>query len=85
MYKRQAGSIFKNPPGDFAGRLIEQAGMKGYCVGGAMVSPQHANWIINKGKATAGDVLALIEEIKNSVNQKFGILLETEVKIVNPQ
>ncbi|HRR30166.1 MAG TPA: UDP-N-acetylmuramate dehydrogenase [Candidatus Sumerlaeia bacterium] len=80
-----AGSIFKNPPGDFAGRLIEQAGMKGYCVGGAMVSPQHANWIINKGKATAGDVLALIEEIKNSVNQKFGILLETEVKIVNPQ
>lgn len=79
-----AGSIFKNPPGDSAGRLIDQAGMKGYCVGGAMVSPQHANWIINKGGATAGDVLALIDEIKSSVNQKTGILLEPEVKIVNP-
>jgi UDP-N-acetylmuramate dehydrogenase len=77
-----AGSIFKNPPGEFAGRLIEQAGLKGTRVGDAEVSPAHANWIVNAGDATAADVLALTERVRQAVHAAFGVTLEMEVKVV---
>jgi len=74
-----AGSVFKNPPGDSAGRLIEAAGWQGRSIGGAEVSSKHANFIVNTGNATAKDVLALIEEIQSDVQLKFGLTLVTEV------
>ncbi|HJZ86524.1 MAG TPA: UDP-N-acetylmuramate dehydrogenase [Polyangia bacterium] len=77
-----AGSIFKNPPGDYAGRLLEAAGLKGRKVGDAGVSPVHANWLVNLGEATAADMLALIELCRQEVAQKFGVHLELEVKVV---
>jgi UDP-N-acetylmuramate dehydrogenase len=77
-----AGSIFKRPPGDFAGRLIEAVHGKGERVGGAMVSPKHAGIFVNTGGATAQDVAALIREIRCRVYETFGILLEPEVKAV---
>ena len=77
-----AGSIFKRPPGDFAGRLIEAAGGKGARVGGAMVSPKHAGIFINVGGATATDVAALVRQIRRRVYEEFHILLEPEVKPV---
>jgi UDP-N-acetylmuramate dehydrogenase len=77
-----AGSIFKNPPGDFAGRLIEAAGLKGRSVGAAQVSPAHANWLVNTGGAKAADMLRLIEVIREEVMQKFGVHLDLEVKVV---
>lgn len=77
-----AGSIFKNPEGESAGRLIEKAGLKGYRVGGAAVSARHANFIVNLGNAKAENVLALIEKIENTVSNKFGINLEREIKLV---
>ena len=77
-----AGSVFKNPPGDFAGRLIEETGLKGMMVGGAKLSEKHANFIENSGGASAADILALIEIIKERVFKNSGIMLETEVKIV---
>jgi UDP-N-acetylmuramate dehydrogenase len=77
-----AGSIFKNPPGDYAGRLIEACGLKGRRAGGAEISPAHANWIVNAGGATAADVLALIEIARAAVVQRFGLTLELEVKVV---
>ncbi|HEY8514217.1 MAG TPA: UDP-N-acetylmuramate dehydrogenase [Candidatus Binatia bacterium] len=77
-----AGSIFKNPPGDFAGRLIELCGLKGKRVGGAQVSPQHANFIVNTGGARAADVRALMDEIRDVVAQRCGVLLEPEVRLV---
>ncbi len=80
-----AGSVFKNPPGDFAGRLIEEAGLKGRLVGGAKVSDKHANFIENIGGASAADILALIEIIKDRVLKKSGIILETEVKVVGEE
>ncbi|MEG6511945.1 UDP-N-acetylmuramate dehydrogenase [Desulforamulus ruminis] len=76
------GSIFKNPPGDSAGRLIEAAGGKGLKVGGAEVSHKHANWILNVGNATARDVLTLIEQVKRRVMDCFGILLHLEVRVL---
>ena len=76
------GSVFVNPPGDFAGRLIEAAGLKGARAGGAMISDVHANFIVNTGGATAADVLALIERAREAVLARSGIALETEVKIV---
>ncbi|WP_425807059.1 UDP-N-acetylmuramate dehydrogenase [Desulfitobacterium sp. Sab5] len=79
-----AGSVFRNPPGDSAGRLIEQAGWKGKGIGGAQVSPKHANFIVNLGNATAQDVLALIEAIQNDVLAKFGVRLQTEVHYISP-
>ncbi len=82
------GSVFRNPPGDYAGRLIEAAGFKGYRVGGCHVSPKHANFIINDGQATATEIESLIEQLRAAVWEKFGILLELEVRIlgraVNP-
>ena len=77
-----AGSIFKNPPGDFAGRLIEACGLKGRRAGDAEVSPVHANWIVNTGRARAAELLALVDVVRNSVAEKFGITLELEVKVV---
>lgn len=78
-----AGSVFKNPPADSAGRLIEAAGWKGRRVGGAEVSEKHANFIVNRENAKARDVLALIEGIQADVQQKFGITLQTEVRTIN--
>lgn len=77
------GSVFKNPPGDFAGRIIEEIGMKGFQVGGAKISDKHANFIINAGNATAKDILTLIEVIKQKVWMKKNIMLEEEVVMVN--
>jgi UDP-N-acetylmuramate dehydrogenase len=76
------GSVFRNPPGDFAGRLIEQAGLKGLAVGGAMVSQKHANFIVNTGKAKAADIESLIDRVRATVAQRTGIALELEVRIV---
>lgn len=77
-----AGSIFKNPPGTFAGRLIESVGLKGHRHGGAMISDRHANFIVNLGEATAADVCALIAEAEQRVGQTHGIQLELEIKLV---
>ena len=83
LEKPNAGSVFRNPPGDSAGRLIESAGWKGKRMGGAQVSDKHANFIINTGNAKAKDVLALIEAISRDVKSKFGIKLQTEVAYFN--
>ena len=77
-----AGSTFKRPEGYFAGGLIEECGLKGFSVGGAQVSAKHAGFVINKGGATAADVLSLIEHIKSTVFSQKGVLLEPEVKIL---
>lgn len=74
-----AGSVFKRPVGYFAGALIEQCNLKGYCIGGAQVSPKHAGFIVNTGNATCEDVLRLIEHIKNTVLKETGVDLECEV------
>jgi len=76
------GSFFKNPPGDYAGRLIDEAGLKGYRIGDIMVSEKHANFLLNLGEATANDVLALKTHIQKTVWDKFQIKLETEVQII---
>lgn len=76
------GSVFKNPPHDHAARLIEASGLKGQCIGGACVSNKHANFIINNGQATATDIEAMIQRVQQQVRQKFGVVLETEVKII---
>jgi UDP-N-acetylmuramate dehydrogenase len=77
-----AGSAFKRPVGAFAGALIEQCGLKGYAVGGAMVSPKHAGFIVNTGDATARDVLTLMEHVRTKVFETHGIELESEIQIV---
>ena len=82
---RSAGSMFKNPPGDFAGRLIEAAGLKGYAVGGAQVSELHANFIINTGGASARDVVAVAEHARSVVKAQTGIELAWEVRRVGEQ
>ncbi|MFN8562104.1 MAG: UDP-N-acetylmuramate dehydrogenase [Anaerolineae bacterium] len=76
------GSIFKNPPGDYAGRLIDLCGLKGTRVGGAQVSPVHANFFINTGSATASDYYALIRLVRDTILEKTGVALETEVELV---
>ncbi len=75
-----AGSVFANPPGDYAGRLIEAAGLKGYRVGGAQFSPKHANWIVNTDRATAADVRGLIRHAQETIRQRDGIELRVEVE-----
>lgn len=77
-----AGSVFRNPPGDFAGRLVEGAGLKGMVVGGAAISTEHANVIVTGKGACASDVLALIGKARTEVKLKFGVDLETEVEIL---
>jgi len=78
---RSAGCIFKHPPGDYAGRLLEETATKGMRVGGAMISPKHANFIINTGGATAADVLELIRQVQDKVEAEFGVRLATEICI----
>lgn len=77
-----AGSVFKNPVGDYAGRLIEGAGLKGKRVAGAMISRRHANFIVNTGGATASDILALMNLVQQEVNRISGIQLEPEIRIL---
>jgi UDP-N-acetylmuramate dehydrogenase len=77
-----AGSVFKNPPGAVAGRLIEQAGLKGRRAGGARISERHANFIVNTGGATARDILALMEIARRRVYEETGIQLEPELQVV---
>ena len=79
---RNCGSVFRNPPGDFAARLIEACGLKGASVGRALVSPKHANFIVNAGGASAGDVEELMALIVDRVGSEFGVRLEPEVRIV---
>jgi len=76
------GSVFRNPPGDHAGRLIESAGLKGARIGGAVVSDKHANFIVNDGDATAEDIEQLIERVRADVEKASGIRLELEVRVV---
>lgn len=75
-----AGSLFQNPPGDAAGRLIEACGLKGFAIGQAQVSPVHANFLVNLGKATAADALAVGEHCRRCVRERFGIDLQYEVQ-----
>jgi len=77
-----SGSMFKNPPGTFAAKLIEQSGLKGMQIGNAQISERHANFILNLGGAKAKDVLALIEHARKMVFEKFAISLELEVKLI---
>jgi UDP-N-acetylmuramate dehydrogenase len=77
-----AGSVFKNPPGEYAGRLIEACGLKGAREGGAVVSERHANVIVNRDGARASDVLALMRRIRDSVRERFGITLSPEVEML---
>ena len=77
-----AGSTFRNPHGDFAARIIEACGLKGYQIGGAQVSPKHANFIVNVGECTALDIELLIRHIKDVVLEKQGIALQQEVKVI---
>lgn len=77
-----AGSVFKNPPGSHAGYLIEQCGLSGRSVGGAVVSEKHANFIVNRGDATAGDIKQLIGLVAGEVRSRSGIRLELEVKLI---
>ena len=77
-----AGSVFKNPPGNFAGKLIEEVGLKGFRSGDAQVSEVHANFIVNRGRAKAKHVLDLIGIIKDKVKREKGVDLELEIEIV---
>lgn len=75
-----AGSTFKRPEGYFAGKLIQDAGLRGFCVGGAQVSEKHCGFVINKGGATAADILSLCRQVQERVKEQFGVTLEMEVK-----
>ncbi len=79
------GSIFRNPPGDYAGRLIEAAGLKGTHVGGAMISPIHANFIVNTGNARTADVLTLISRVQERVRKMFGVQLQPEILVLGEE
>ena len=76
------GSIFKNPPGDYAGRLIESCGLKGLVIGGAQVSPVHANFFVNRGDASATDYLALVRHVQGRVAEQTGVHLEPEIELL---
>ncbi|MDO4203499.1 MAG: UDP-N-acetylmuramate dehydrogenase [Selenomonadaceae bacterium] len=80
-----AGSTFKRPPGYFAGTLIDQTGLKGYTVGGAQVSEKHAGFVVNKGGATAADVLQLMKDVSDRIYAAHGVRLEPEVKIIGEE
>lgn len=77
-----AGSTFKRPEGYFAGKLIMDAGLRGYSVGGAQVSEKHCGFVVNKGGATASDVVKLMNDVRNKVMEEFGVELEPEVKMI---
>nr|MDJ0740331.1 UDP-N-acetylenolpyruvoylglucosamine reductase [Gammaproteobacteria bacterium] len=76
------GSTFRNPPGDHAARLIEACGLKGYRIGGAEVSPKHANFLINTGDATAADIEALADHVRAEVERHHGVALRAEYHVV---
>ena len=76
------GSVFRNPPGEYAGQLIERAGLKGSRIGGAQISEKHANFIVNTGNATAADIEALIERARSVVEHELGVRLELEVRVI---
>ncbi len=80
-----AGSMFKRPPGYFAGTLIEQTGLKGYTVGGAQVSKKHAGFVVNIGSATAADVLQLIKDVQDKVMAQHGVMLHPEVLVIGEE
>lgn len=83
--KRTFGSVFKNPgEGPGAGSLIEECGLKGHCIGGARISPRHANFIENPGGATSADCIALMELARGRVRERFGVVLEHEVRFLGP-
>ena len=77
-----AGSTFKRPEGYFAGKLIQDSDLKGFSIGGAAVSEKHSGFVINKGNATAKDVLDVITHVQKTVKEKFGVDLHTEVRII---
>jgi UDP-N-acetylmuramate dehydrogenase len=77
-----AGSVFRNPPGEYAARLIEACGLKGFSIGGAQVSIKHANFIINTGEARAADIETLLETVQQAVWDKHAVMLEREVRII---
>ena len=79
---KNAGSIFKNPKDQPAGRLIEEAGLKGFTIGDAMISEKHGNFIVNRGHATADDILTLIRRVQERIDREKGVVLELEVKIM---
>ena len=78
-----AGSVFRNPEGMFAGKLIEDLNLKGYQVGGAKISEKHANFIINTGNAKASDIKEIVDYIKEKVNDEYNIKLRVEQRLVN--
>ncbi len=82
LHKPSCGSVFKRPVGNYAGSLIESCGLKGYKIGGAIVSEKHANFILNEDNATSEDIYNLIQHIKETVFNKTGVLLECEVKMI---
>tara|TARA_B100001758_G_scaffold212512_1_gene196462 strand:+ start:1722 stop:2651 length:930 start_codon:yes stop_codon:yes gene_type:complete len=82
LNKRSAGSLFKNPKDNSAGKLIDEAGLKGYSIGDAKISDKHANFFINDGKASSDDMLKLIKKAHNTVKEQFSIKLELEVKLM---
>jgi len=82
LSQANCGSVFKNPEGDYAARLIEAAGLKGFTIGGAQISERHANFIVNDGEASSADIMALIKHAQHAVKMKFNIQLEPEVRMV---
>lgn len=82
LHQPSAGSTFKRPEGYFAGKLIEDAGLRGFRIGGAAVSEKHCGFVVNEDHATAADVCAVIRHVQETVEEKFGVRLETEVKFV---
>jgi UDP-N-acetylmuramate dehydrogenase len=79
------GSVFKNPPGDYAGRLIESVGLRGHAIGGARISERHCNFIVNEGGARADEVVALIALARQRVWEATGVRLEPEVHVLGPR
>jgi UDP-N-acetylmuramate dehydrogenase len=77
-----AGSVFRNPPGDHAARLIESCGLKGHRIGGAMVSPKHANFIVNMGGARGSEIEKLVHDVRATVLRERGVMLEPEVRMI---
>jgi UDP-N-acetylmuramate dehydrogenase len=82
LSEKSAGCVFRNPTGSFAGKLIEEAQLKGISIGGAQVSPVHANFIVNTGTATAKDLLSLIEKVRQQVKDNSGYDLHHEIRII---
>lgn len=82
---RNAGCVFKNPTGGHAGRMIDELGLKGTRIGGAVVSPRHANFVVNEGGASGNDVLALLDLVRERVQRETGVDLELEVKVWRPR